>query len=77
MIVVSLQAASIPLYFAAMRRVGALKSSMVTNVQPVVSIVAAFVLYGELLTPVQLAGGALTLAAVWWTQRLDSRRRAR
>jgi DME family drug/metabolite transporter len=73
-LVVALQAASIPLYFVAIPRIGALKSSMVSNVQPVVSIVAAFALYGELLTPMQLLGGILVLGAVWWMQRVDARR---
>lgn len=72
-LVVGLQAASIPLYFIAIPRIGALRSSMVSNVQPVVSIVAAFVLYGELLTPAQFAGGALVLGSVWWMQRVSVR----
>lgn len=75
-LVVGLQGASIPLYFVAIPRIGALKSSMVSNIQPVVSIVAALLLYGELLTPTQLAGGAMVLGAVWWMQRMDSRRLA-
>ena len=74
-LVVGLQASSIPLYFIALPRIGALKASMVSNVQPVISIVAAFVLYGELLTPLQFTGGALVLGAVWWMQRVDARAR--
>ena len=73
-LVVVLQSSSIPLYFLAMPRIGALKAAMVSNVQPVVSIVAAFALYAELLTPTQLAGGAMVLGAVWWMQRFDRRR---
>ena len=46
---------------------------MITNLQPVVSIVAAFVLYGETLTPVQLAGGIMVLTAVWVMQWSDAR----
>jgi len=76
-LVVTLQACSIPLYFAAIPRIGPLKSAMVGNVQPVVSIVAAFALYHELLSPTQFAGGALVLGAVWWMQRLDRRRQQR
>lgn len=74
-LVVGLQASSIPLYFIAIPRIGALKSAMVSNVQPVVSIVAAFLLYGELLAPAQFAGGALVLGAVWWMQRVDAHRK--
>jgi DME family drug/metabolite transporter len=76
LLVAGLQASSIPLYYVAIPRIGAMKSSIVSNVQPVVSIVAAFLLYGELLTPTQFAGGAMVLGAVWWIQRMDSRRLA-
>lgn len=74
-LVVVLQAASIPLYFIAIQRIGALKSAMVSNVQPVVGIVAAYVLYRELLSPPQFIGGAMVLGAVWWMQRFDRKRR--
>lgn len=77
LLVVTLQACSIPLYFAAIPRIGALKSAMVGNVQPVVSIAAAFALYHELLNATQFAGGALVLGAVWWMQRIDRRRQQR
>lgn len=76
-LVVVLQASSIPLYFLAIPRIGALKSAMVSNVQPVVSIVAAYVLYRELLSPPQFVGGAMVLGAVWLMQRFDRKRRQR
>lgn len=76
-LVVTLQAGCIPLYFASIPRIGALKSAMVANVQPVVSIVAAFALYRELLDLTQFAGGALVLGAVWWMQHFDRRRQRR
>lgn len=74
-LVVALQSLSIPLFFLALRRVGALQSAMVSNIQPVVSIAAAFVLYAEVLTPSQFLGGGMVLGAVWFMQRLDPRRR--
>lgn len=70
-----LQTVALPVYFSAMQRVGALKCAMVTNVQPVVSIVAAFFFFGELLTPTQLAGGAMVLGGVWLMQWFDHPRR--
>jgi drug/metabolite transporter (DMT)-like permease len=70
-IVVGLQACSIPLYYAAIPRIGALKSAMVSNVQPLVSILAAFALYQELLSPTQFAGGIAVLGAVIWMQHFD------
>ena len=71
--VVALQASSLPLYFVAIPKIGAMKSGMLTNVQPVVSIVAAFLLFGEVLNAVQLLGGALVLAGIWLMQWHDSR----
>lgn len=76
-LVVVLQASSIPLYFLAIARIGALKSAMVSNVQPVVSIITAYVLYRELLSPPQFVGGAMVLGAVWLMQRIDHKRRQR
>ena len=71
--VVLLQASSVPAYFISIGIIGALKSGMITNLQPMVSIVAAFILFGETLTPVQLTGGAMILTAVWVMQWSDSR----
>jgi DME family drug/metabolite transporter len=75
-LVVILQASAIPLYFLAIRRIGALKSAMVSNVQPVVSIVAAYLLYRELLSAPQFIGGAMVLGAVWLMQRYDRKRQS-
>lgn len=71
--VVLLQGSSVPIYIISIGLIGALKSGMITNLQPVVSIVAAFLLYGETLTPVQLIGGIMVLAAVWVMQWSDAR----
>ncbi len=71
--VVLLQGSAVPAYFIAIGMIGALKSGMITNLQPVVSIVAAFVLFGETLTPVQLIGGAMVLTGVWVMQWSDTR----
>ncbi|MFO1352605.1 MAG: DMT family transporter [Gammaproteobacteria bacterium] len=72
--VIILQTSSLPVYYLAVARLGALKSAMVTNVQPVVSIAAAFLLYGEVLTPVQFLGGGLVLAGIWLMQHHDRHR---
>lgn len=66
--VVLLQATSVPIYFLALSYVGALKSAMLTNTQPLVSITAAYLLFGEIMTPVQLLGGALVLGGIWLMQ---------
>jgi drug/metabolite transporter (DMT)-like permease len=67
------QSLSIPLYFVALARIGALKSAMFSNIQPVVSIVAAWLLFGDLLALDQIVGGAMVLGAIVAVQRLDAR----
>ena len=75
--VIALQCASLPLYFVAISRIGALKSAMLSNIQPVVSIVAAGAFFGELLGVAQLMGGAMVLAGVMLMQWHDGRARRR
>ena len=75
--VIALQCASLPLYFVAIARIGALKSAMLANIQPVTSIVAARVLFGELLGVAQLAGGAMVLVGVMLMQWHDGHARRR
>lgn len=74
--VIALQCASLPLYFVAISRIGALKGAMLSNVQPVTSIVAARALFGELLGAAQLAGGAMVLAGIMLMQWHDARSRS-
>ena len=44
------------------------------NVQPLISIVLAFLLFGELMSVAQFAGGAMVLFGVWLMQQIDTRR---
>jgi drug/metabolite transporter (DMT)-like permease len=55
---------AIALFFAGLRRVGPSAASILSTVEPVVTVVLAFVVFGESLGPAQLAGGALVLMAV-------------
>jgi drug/metabolite transporter (DMT)-like permease len=55
--------AAIGLFFAGLRRVGPTNASILSTVEPLVTVGLAFVVFGEQLGPVQLAGGALVLAA--------------
>jgi drug/metabolite transporter (DMT)-like permease len=73
--VAMVQSLGMPIYYASMTRTGAVLSGAIFNIQPAISIAVAWLLYGEALTPVQMAGGALVLAAVWGLQmgRLISR----
>jgi drug/metabolite transporter (DMT)-like permease len=56
--------AAIGLFFAGLRRVGPTSASILSTVEPVVTVVLAALVFGETLGAVQLAGGALVLAAV-------------
>lgn len=55
---------AIALFFAGLRRVGPTTASILATVEPLVTVVLAFLVFGETLGPVQLAGGGLVLAAV-------------
>jgi len=56
-----LQAIGAPLYLFAIAKVGALKTGMATNIQPVTAIFEAWVLFDEVLGALQALGGALVL----------------
>jgi drug/metabolite transporter (DMT)-like permease len=55
---------AIGLFFAGLRRVGPTAASILSTLEPVVTVALAFVAFGESLGPAQLAGGALVLTAV-------------
>ena len=55
---------AIALFFAGLRRVGPTAASILSTLEPLVTVGLAFVVFGESFGPAQLAGGALVLAAV-------------
>jgi drug/metabolite transporter (DMT)-like permease len=55
---------AIGLFFAGLRRVGPAAASILSTLEPVVTVLLAFAVFGEALGPAQLAGGALVLLAV-------------
>ncbi len=55
---------AIILFFAGLRRVGPTTASILATVEPLVTVMLAFVVFGERLGALQLAGGALVVAAV-------------
>ena len=55
---------AIGLFFAGLELVGPSRASIISTVEPLVTVVLAFLVFGEQLTAVQLAGGALILAGV-------------
>jgi len=53
------------LYVVVLDRLGASRSSVFINLIPVVSVAASFIVLGERLAPLQLAGGAAAIAGVY------------
>jgi drug/metabolite transporter (DMT)-like permease len=56
--------AAVTLFFAGLQRVGATTASILATVEPLVTVLLAFLVFDETLGVVQLVGGALVLAAV-------------
>ncbi len=56
--------AAITLFFAGLARIGPTRASTLSTVEPVVTVALAAIVLGETVAPIQLAGGALILAAV-------------
>jgi drug/metabolite transporter (DMT)-like permease len=50
-------------FFAGLKRVGPSVSSIISTMEPVVTVALAWLILGETLAPLQLLGGALVLAA--------------
>jgi drug/metabolite transporter (DMT)-like permease len=55
---------AISLFFAGLQRVGPTTASILSTAEPLTTVGLAFLAFGEALSPVQLAGGALVLGAV-------------
>jgi drug/metabolite transporter (DMT)-like permease len=55
---------SVSLFFAGLSRVGPTSASILSTVEPVVTVGLAAVVFGETLSAVQLLGGVLVIAAV-------------
>ena len=61
---------AIVLFFGGLARVGPSRASIISTVEPLVTVVLAFAVFGESLTATQLVGGALVLASVVLLQTL-------
>jgi drug/metabolite transporter (DMT)-like permease len=68
--------AAVILFFAGLTRVGPSRASIISTVEPLVTVGLAFVVFGERLSAVQLLGGALVLGSVVLLQLTGRRRRA-
>jgi drug/metabolite transporter (DMT)-like permease len=56
--------AAITFYFAGLARIGPTRAATLSTVEPLVTVTLAALVLGETIAPVQVAGGALILAAV-------------
>ena len=56
--------AAITLYFAGLERIGPTRASTLSTLEPLVTVMLAAIVLGERIAPMQIAGGALILAAV-------------
>jgi drug/metabolite transporter (DMT)-like permease len=61
---------AIVLFFAGLGIVGPSRASIISTVEPLVTVVLAMIVFGEHLAATQLAGGALVLASVVLLQTL-------
>jgi drug/metabolite transporter (DMT)-like permease len=57
-------AIAIQTFYAGVKRVGGARASLISTVEPVYTVVLAMILFGERLSTMQLAGGALVIFAV-------------
>jgi drug/metabolite transporter (DMT)-like permease len=55
---------AVSLFFAGLARVGATAASILSTVEPVVTVVLAYLVFAEVLGVVQIIGGVLVIAAV-------------
>jgi drug/metabolite transporter (DMT)-like permease len=55
---------AIQTFYAGSRRIGAAQAALVSTVEPLIIVTLAFVVLGETLAPIQLAGGALIIVGV-------------
>ena len=71
--VVLCQGCSIPFFYASLPRIGPEKAAMLNNLQPVTSVLMAYFLFAELLSSVQILGGAMVLGGILLMQWQDRR----
>ncbi len=63
-------------FLAGLKRIGPTDASMLSTLEPVVTVLLAALLFGETLSPIILLGGVLILAAVLLVTRSELRRAA-
>ena len=63
-----LQSACLPIWYLALARIGSLQAGMLTNLQPIVTMTAAYLLFNEIMGIPQLVGAGMILIAVFVMQ---------
>ncbi|HIC25782.1 MAG TPA: EamA family transporter, partial [Gammaproteobacteria bacterium] len=63
-----LQSACLPIWYLALARIGALQAGMLTNLQPIVTMTAAYLLFNEIMRIPQFVGAGMILIAVFVMQ---------
>jgi len=58
--------------YAAIHRLGAVRSAILINAEPLVSVAAALLILGQAIAPLQIAGTVVVVAAIVMVQRGDS-----
>ncbi len=71
----TLQAVSIPLLYVALPIIGPERGGVVNNIQPVATIVMAYLLLGEALRPTQVLGAGMILGGIVLMQHAARRER--
>ncbi len=68
-------AIAITAFFASVAMIGSVRASLFMNVEPILTITLGFLVLGQVLTPLQLAGAALVISAIF-ALKWDADRRA-
>jgi drug/metabolite transporter (DMT)-like permease len=54
--------------YATIARLGSVRSAAISNLEPLITIIIAFLLLGERLTPSQMLGGSLIIGALFFSR---------
>ena len=73
-LIILLQSCSIPLFYCSIQRIGPESTGLFNNLQPVASIVAAVVIFNEILTGERLVGAFMVLLGIIIVQVLEYKR---
>jgi len=74
-LIILLQSCSIPLFYFSVQRIGSETTGLLNNLQPVASIMAAVLIFNEILTTQRVLGAVMVLLGIIMVQYLDYRRK--